>query len=117
MEYISSLPYKVYKKCPKINKFLFKIFLSFISKGRITLQWWSAKEINIPKFNPPTERNISHFHSIAMPNVEGKPFFSLNSKHLDTHLKNKFINKSVQKGCMEKVPGFLEHISMVWAAL
>ena len=28
-----------------------------------------------------------------------------------------FINKSVQKGCMEKVPGCWEHISMVWAAL
>ena len=24
---------------------------------------------------------------------------------------------SVQKGCMQKVPGYWEHISMVWAAL
>ena len=30
---------------------------------------------------------------------------------------NKFINTSVQKGCMEKVPGCWEHMSMVWSAL
>ena len=27
------------------------------------------------------------------------------------------MNKSVQKGCMEKVPVYWEHISVVWAAL
>ena len=27
------------------------------------------------------------------------------------------MNKSVQKGCMEKVPGCWEHISIVWTAL
>ena len=30
---------------------------------------------------------------------------------------NKFINSSIQKGCMEKVPGCWEHMSMVWSAL
>ena len=46
-------------------------------------------------------------------------FFSLISKHLETHLiyNNKFINNSIQKGCMEKVTGCLEHLSMVWHAL
>ena len=37
---------------------------------------------------------------------------------LETHLiHNKFINNSKQKGCMEKIPGCWEHLSMVWHAL
>ena len=116
---LNGIPYKVYKKCPKINKFLFKFFLSCMNKGIIPLQWQSAKEIYIPKVNPPTAHNISDFRPIALLNVEGKLFFSLVSRRLEKHLinNNKFINKSVQKGCMEKVPGCWEHISMVWAAL
>ena len=30
---------------------------------------------------------------------------------------NKFINLSVEKGCMEKVPGCWEHFFMVWSVL
>ena len=116
---LNGIPYKVYKKCLKINKFLFKIFLSCMNKGIIPLQWQSAKQIYMPKVKPPTEHSISDFLPIALLNVEGKVFFSLVSKRLETHLisNNKIINKSVQKGCMEKVPGCWEHISMVWAAL
>ena len=111
---LNGIPYKAYKKCPKLNKFLFKIFLSCMNKGIIPLQLWSAKEIYIPKVKPPTEHNISDFRLIALLNVEGKFFFSLVSRRLETHLinSNKFINKSVQKGCMEKAPGCWEHISI-----
>ena len=116
---LNGIPYKVYKKCPKINKFLFKFFLSCMNKGVIPLQWQSAKEIYIPKVNPPAAHNISDFRPIALLNVEGKLFFILVSRLLKKHLisSNKFINTSVQKGCMEKDPGCWEHISMVWAAL
>ena len=58
---VNGIPYKVDKKCPKINKFLFKFFLSCVNKGIIPLQWGNAKEIYIPKVNPPTGHNISHF--------------------------------------------------------
>ena len=90
-----------------------------MNKCIIPLQWQSAKEIYIPKVKPPTAHNISDFGPIALLNVEGKLFFSLVSRRLETHLisNNKIINKSVQKGCMEQVPGCWEHISMVWAAL
>ena len=46
-------------------------------------------------------------------------FFSLVSKYLETHLvyNNKFINNSIQKGCMEEILGCLEHLFMVWYAL
>ena len=88
-----------------------------MNKGIISLQWWSAKEIYIPKVNPPTAHNISDFYPAPLLNVEN--FFSLVSRRLEKHLisSNKFINKSVQKGCMEKVPRCWERISMVWAAL
>ena len=47
------------------------------------LQWRSTKEIYIPNVKPPTEHNISDLHPIAL---EGKLFFSLVSRHLETHL-------------------------------
>ena len=35
--------------------------LSCVNKGIIPLQWGNDKEIYIPKDNPPTGHNISHF--------------------------------------------------------
>ena len=76
-------------------------------------------EFFIPKTKPPSPSNIKDFRPIALLNVEGKLFFSLVSKRLEQHVisNNKFINTSIQKGCMEKVPGCWEHMSMVWSAL
>ena len=73
----------------------------------------------IPKAKEPDPSNIKDFRPIALLNVEGKLFFSLLSRRLEQHIisNNKFINTSVQKGCMEKVPGCWEHMSMVWASL
>ena len=89
-----------------------------MNTGIIPLQWLSAKEIYIPKVKHSTEHNISDFRQTALLNVEGKLLFSLVSICLETHLINnkKFINVST-KGCMQQVPGYWEHISMVWAAL
>ena len=73
----------------------------------------------IPKVSSPSENKPSDFRPIALLNVEGKIFFSLVSKRLEAHLihNNKFIDNSIQKGCMEKIPGCWEHLSMVWHAL
>ena len=83
-----------------------------MNKGIITLQWESAKEICIPIVKLSTEHSISDFCPIALLNEEGKPCFSLVSRLLETNLinNNKFMNKSVQKSCMAKVPGSWEHI-------
>ena len=104
---------------PKISKFLFKIFQTCFKRCEIPIQWRSAQEIYIPKVSSPCENKLSDFRPIALLNVEGKLFFSLVSKRLETHLihNNKFINNSIQKGCMEKIPGCWEHLSMVWHAL
>ena len=36
---LNGIPYKVYKKCPKINRFLFKFFLSCMNNCIIPLHW------------------------------------------------------------------------------
>ena len=114
---LNGIPYKVYKKCPRISKFIFKVFQACFK--RCEIQWRSAQEIYIPKVSSPSENILTGFRPIALLNVEGKLFFSLVSKRLETHLihNNKFINNSIQKGCMEKIPGCWEHLSMVWHAL
>ena len=86
---------------------------------RLPIQWQSAQEIYIPKVSSPSESKLSDFRPVALLNVEDKLFFSLASKHLEAHLihKNRFITNSIQKGCMERIPGCWEPLSMVWHAL
>ena len=72
----------------------------------------------IPKTRPPCPSNVKDVCPIALLNVEGKLFFSLISKRLVNHIiTNNNLNISVQKGCVDKVPGCWEHMSMVWSAL
>ena len=73
----------------------------------------------IPKNKPPNPSSIKDFRPISLMNVEGKLFFSLVSQRFVSHIikSNKFVNASIQKGCMEKIPGCCEHMSMVWDSL
>ena len=95
---LNGIPSKVYKKCSKISKFLFKIFQACFKRCEVPIQWRSAQEIHIPKVSNPSENKLSDFGPIALLNVEGKLFFSLVSKCLETHLmhSNKFRNNSIQ---------------------
>ena len=81
--------------------------------------WRYVMEHYITKTKPPCPSNIKDFRPIALLNVEGKLFFSLISKRLVNHIitNNNLINTSVQKDCMDKVPGCWKHMSMVWSAL
>ena len=116
---LNGIPCKVYIKCPKISKFLFKSFQTCFKRHEIPIQWQSTQEIYIPKVSSASENKLSDFHPIALLNVEGQLFFSLVSKCLEAHLihNNKIIDNSIQKGCIEKIPGCWEHLSMVWHAL
>ena len=109
---LNGIPYKVYKTVPKFFQPCFK-------KCEIPIQWQIAQQIYMPKFSSISENKLSDFRPIALLNVEGKPFFSLVSKHLETHLihSNKFRKKSIQKECTEKFPGCWEYLSMVWHVL
>ena len=113
------IPYKVYKKCQDIAKYLFKLCLDCLRLKRVPLQWRMAFKTFIPKVQEPDCNKFSDFRDIALLNVEGKIFFSLISKRFYRHIidKNKFIDSSIQKGCMENIPGCWEHIAMIWDAL
>ena len=70
------------------------------------------------KISSLSEEKLSNLCPIALLNVEGKLFFSLVFKRMETHLiHNKFMQNSIQNGCMEKIPGCWEHLSMVYHAL
>ena len=116
---INMIPYKVYKKSPKLMMFLFKLCVSCQRNQVIPIYWQIAHEVYIPKNKPPNTHSIRDFRPISLMNVEGKLFFSLVSQRLVSHIinSNKFVNTSIQKGCMEKIPGCWEHMSMVWDSL
>lgn len=116
---INMIPYKVYKKCPQISSFLFKICQSVLKVANVPVQWRVASEIYIPKVVPPNASLIEDFRPIALLNVEGKIFFSLLARRLENHIlkKNKLINTAIQKGCISKLPGCWEHMSSVWEEL
>ena len=85
----------------------------YLFNGELLLRF-----IYIPKSGSPDPNNIKDFRSISLLNVEGKLFFSILSKRLEKHIfSNNLINPSIQKGCMEKVPGCWEHMSVVWDEL
>ena len=99
--------------------YLFKIFKSCSKLALVPVQrrrncfrslYWQSQ--------PPNTSEIEDFCPIALLNVEGKLLFSLVSKRLEHYIhKNKFVNVSIQKGCMEKVPGCWEHMPLVWEEL
>ena len=112
------IPYKLYKLCPNICGYLFRLFKSCFKNCVVPVQWVIATEVYIPKSDSPDPNNIKDFRPISLLNVEGKLFFSILSKRLEKHIySNKLLNSSVQKGCMEKVPGYWEHMLVVWDEL
>ena len=58
---LNGIPYKVYKKCPKISKFLFKIFQTCFKRFETSIQWRSAQEIYIPKVSSLPRTNCQTF--------------------------------------------------------
>ena len=105
------IPYKVYNMCPNICDYLFPLFKPCF-KNCI------ATEAYIPKSGSADPKNIKDFRPMSLLNVEGKFFFTILSKRLEKHIfSNNLINLSIQKGCMEKVPGCWEHMSVVWDEL
>ena len=116
---LNRIPYTVYKKCSNLADYLFIIINTAYLSKCVPLRWRASMENYIPKVPHPKADTIGDFRSIALSNVEGKLFWSLMANRLFSHFlgENKLINKSIQKGCMEKTPGVWEHVSMVWSAL
>ena len=74
---LNAIPYKVYKQCTQIRKFLFNIFYSCLNYSVVLLQWSYAMEHYIPKTQPSCPSNIKDLCPIALLNVEGRSCFSV----------------------------------------
>ena len=68
----NQIPYKVYKKCPELAKYLFGLFISVLKSRTTPLQWRISDGIFLPKVEKPNQNNISDYRQIALLNVEGK---------------------------------------------
>ena len=115
----NQIPYKVYKKCPKLRNYLLRIMLKAAKDKLIPLNWRVSDGIMIPKVQIPRPSNLADYRQIALGNVEGKLFWSLIAQRFYNHLvtKNKLTDTRFQKGSIQKMAGCWEHTSMIWAAL
>ncbi|KAK0141886.1 Transposable element Tcb2 transposase [Merluccius polli] len=108
----SGVPYKVYKRCPRLLHRLWKILRVIWRRGKVAQQWRFAEGVWIPKEE--NAKNIEQFRTISLLSVEGKIFFAILSRRLTEFLlKNEYIDTAVQKGGIPKVPGCLEHTGVV----
>ena len=69
----NGLPYKIYKKCPQLQRRLWKLFRKIWSKGSIPESWKVAEGCFVPKEEGSS--TISQFRTISLLNVEAKIFF------------------------------------------
>ena len=106
----SGIPYKVYKKCPKLLRRLWTLLRAIWRKGAVPAIWQQAEGCFIPKEK--NSRNIGQFRTISLLNVEGKIFFSFLAKRLTTYMiENEYLDPSVQKGGIPGFSGCVEHTS------
>ena len=108
----SGLSYKIYKKCPKLLKRLWKLICTIWRKGTVPSCWQRAEGCFVPKEED--SKSLSQFRPISLLSVEGKIYFSLLSRRLTKYLiGNGYIDTSVQKGGIPGSSGCLEHTTMI----
>ena len=106
----SGIPYKVYKKCPKLLRRLWSLLRTVWRKGTVPSCWQSAEGCLAPKEK--NSKTINQFRTISLLSVEGKIFFSILAKRLTTYmLENEYVDISVQKGGIPGFSGCVEHTS------
>ncbi|CAC5381747.1 unnamed protein product [Mytilus coruscus] len=69
----SGVPYKVYKKCPKILRKLWQLFRTLWKKGIIPESWQKAEGCFVPKEKD--SKDISQFRTISLLSVEEKSIY------------------------------------------
>ena len=70
----NQIPYKVYKKGPRIMNFIFRIMFR---DNVIPLNWTVSDGIMISKVQNPRQSNLADYRQVALANVKGKLFWSL----------------------------------------
>lgn len=108
----SGVSYVVYKRCPRLLKRLWKLIKVIWRRGKVAQQWRHAEGVWIPKEE--SSSTTEQFRVISLLSVEGKIFFSILARRLTEFLlRNKYIDTSVQKGGVPKMPGCIEHTGVV----
>ena len=75
------LPYKMYKKCPRLLRIIWNLVQVVWRTKHIPVQWRVAEGIYIPKSTTPNETTITDFRPIALLNVSrGKDVFRYSSE-------------------------------------
>jgi len=108
--------YLVYKRCPSLSDLLYKLICRIWTSGVVPPQWQVGVSTLIAKTDD--LKDPAKFRNITLQNCSGKLFFSLwGDRVLDYMTANKFIDTSVQKGFMKKMPGCVEHTQALLAEL
>ena len=108
----NGVPYRVYKKCPKVARQLWQYVRELWERNEISESWRKAEGVFIPKEEGATE--VGKFRTISLLNTEGKLFFALKANRiLDFVLGNEYLDTSIQKGGVPGVSGCLEHTALL----
>ncbi|XP_052238470.1 uncharacterized protein LOC127849759 [Dreissena polymorpha] len=106
----SSIPYKVYKKFPKLLRRRWLLLRAVWKKGSVPECWQAAEVYFAPKKKH--LKNVKQFRNISLLSVEGKIFFSILARRLSIYMTtNTYIDTSVQKVGIPGFSGCVEHTS------
>ncbi|VDI70145.1 Hypothetical predicted protein [Mytilus galloprovincialis] len=108
----NGIPYKVYKKCPKILKHLWRLLKVVWRKGMIPSCLQKAEGCFIPKEEK--SEDITQFRTISLLNVQGLIFFSIMARRMTSYMTdNNYVDTSVQKGGIPGFTGCIEHTGII----
>ena len=112
----NSIPYVVYKRCPKISRNLWNLIRTAYRNGFYPDSCRFFEGVYIPKgdgnFSPSTGRPIS------LGNVQGKIYLAILARRLtEFAVENKYVDLSVQKGGVPEVKGCVEHFGAMWEVI
>ncbi|XP_063680027.1 uncharacterized protein LOC134815422 [Bolinopsis microptera] len=104
----NGVPYIVYKRCARLRELLYACISKLWLSNSVPLQWRIGESILLPKTTDLSDPG--KFRNITMTNTSGKVAMGmLADKMLDYMTTNKYIDTSVQKGFLRKMPGCIEH--------
>ena len=107
------VPYKVYKRCPKLVGWLFLILKRSWKQKHISQRWARTEGLYMPK--EPDSTTIAQCRPISLGNTDGKIFLGVLAKRVLMSLtSNGYIDETVQKACIPGSPGCIEHAAMIW---
>ena len=105
--------YKVYKKCPRLRNMLLLLLRKMWKAKRMAEKWQTAEGIYLPKEEK--SENIGQFRPISLLNIDGKIFLGIIARRIINFVRaNGYVNESVQKAGMPRIPGCIEHAYAIW---